>query len=62
LDLYTTDAQNIPLYVSAFHGCHLQGPFTVVKIYQLKQQKPFIKCDHCEGFLRMGPMDCPNYA
>jgi hypothetical protein len=29
-NIYTTDAQNLLLSVSALHGCHHQGVFTVV--------------------------------
>jgi hypothetical protein len=30
--VYTTEAQNLLLSVSAFHGCHPQGAFIVVKV------------------------------
>jgi hypothetical protein len=34
--VYTTDAQNFLLHVSASHGCHHQGVFTLVKVVLLK--------------------------
>jgi hypothetical protein len=31
-NIYTTDAQNLLLHVSALHGCQQQGVFTAVKV------------------------------
>jgi len=31
-NIYKTDVQNLPLHVSAIHGCHHYAVFTVVKL------------------------------